>query len=84
MMADQVVLMGPRPGRIVEVIPVDLPRPRWGYNGRGDPEFIRLRTYLWDRIKDMVVTDPGSDFFGREPGADADGKTVAQAPAVGQ
>ncbi len=84
LMADQVVLMGPRPGRIVEVIPVNLPRPRWGYNVRADPEFIRMRTYLWERIKDMVVTDPGSDFFGREPGTEGGGKAVAQAPAVGQ
>lgn len=66
MLADQIVLMGPRPGRIVEVIPVDLPRPRWTYNVRADPEFIRLRTHLWERIKTMVVTDPGSDFFGRD------------------
>jgi NitT/TauT family transport system ATP-binding protein len=84
LMADQVVLMGPRPGRIVEVIPVNLPRPRWTYNVRADEEFIRLRTYLWERIKDMVVTDPGSDFFGREPGADAGSPAVSQAPAVGQ
>src|SRR5690606_22206024 len=28
-MADQIVLMGPRPGRIVETIDVTLPRPRW-------------------------------------------------------
>ena len=84
LLADQVVLMGPRPGRIVEVIPVNLPRPRWGYNVRADPEFIRMRTYLWERIKDMVVTDPGSDFFGREPGTEAGARAVAQAPAVGQ
>ncbi|MGD9739395.1 MAG: ABC transporter ATP-binding protein [Bauldia sp.] len=68
MLADQIVLMGPRPGRIVEVIPVNLPRPRWSYNIRAEPEFIRLRTHLWESIKNMVVTDPGSDFFGRDQG----------------
>ncbi|MCC6736896.1 MAG: ABC transporter ATP-binding protein [Bauldia sp.] len=66
LLADQIVLMGPRPGRIVEVIPVDLPRPRWGYDIRANPEFIRLRSHLWAAIRDMVVTDPGSDFYGRE------------------
>ena len=69
LLADKVVLMGPRPGRIVEVIDVDLPRPRWEYNVRADPTFVELRSHLWDRIKEMVVTDPTSDFFGREGSA---------------
>jgi NitT/TauT family transport system ATP-binding protein len=69
LLADQIVLMGPRPGRIVEVIPVNLPRPRWSYDVRADPEFIRLRSHLWSAIRDMVVTDPGSDFYGREVAA---------------
>jgi len=68
LLADKVVLMGPRPGRIVDVIDVDLRRPRWEYNVRVDPHFIELRTQLWERIKEMVVTDPTSDFFGREAG----------------
>lgn len=66
LMADKVVLMGPRPGRIVDVIDVPLPRPRWGYNARARQDFIDLRTNLWDSIRTMVVTDPQSDFFGRE------------------
>ncbi len=66
LLADKVVLMGPRPGRIVEVIDVDLPRPRWEYNVRADPRFQKLRTHLWERIKEMVMSDPTSAFFGRD------------------
>jgi NitT/TauT family transport system ATP-binding protein len=69
LLADKVVLMGPRPGRIVEILDVNLPRPRWNYNVRADPNFVALRSHLWDRIKTMVVTDPMSDFFGRDTGA---------------
>ena len=68
LLADQVVLMGPRPGRILEVIDVGLDRPRWKYDVRADKRFIELRAYLWDRIRTMVLTDPASDFFGRDIG----------------
>jgi sulfonate transport system ATP-binding protein len=38
-LADRVVVMQPRPGRIARILPVDLPRPR----DRSDPEFVALR-----------------------------------------
>jgi len=69
LLADQVVLMGPRPGRILEVIDVGLERPRWKYDVRAEKRFIELRAYLWDRIRTLVLTDPESDFFGRNLGA---------------
>lgn len=68
LLADQVVLMGPRPGRILEVIDVELERPRWTYDVRADKRFIALRAYLWDRIRTLVLNDPGSDFYGRDLG----------------
>lgn len=68
LLADQIVLMGPRPGRILEVIDVDLERPRWTYDVRADKRFIELRAYLWDRIRTLVLNDPGSDFYGRDLG----------------
>lgn len=65
LLADKVVLMGPRPGRIVETIDIKLPRPR-DFDMRSRPEFIELRTYLWDRVRTMVMNDPESDFFHRD------------------
>lgn len=77
MLADRVVLMGPRPGRILEILPVDLPRPRTDYDVRARPEFIELRTHLWNRIRTMVTTDPNSDFYQR----DAAGPRPGASPA---
>ena len=64
-LADRVLLMGPRPGRILESFEVALPRPRWDYDVRARPEFAELRGLLWARIREMVLADPSSDFFRR-------------------
>jgi NitT/TauT family transport system ATP-binding protein len=57
-LADRVVLMGPRPGTVEEVLPVTLPRPRWEYDFRATPEFLDRRAYLWRRIREMVADQP--------------------------
>ena len=69
LLADRIMLMGPRPGRIVEEIAVDLPRPRWSYDVRAEPRFLELRAYLWQRIRHFVLSDPASDFYGRDFGS---------------
>jgi NitT/TauT family transport system ATP-binding protein len=57
-LADRVVLMGPRPGTVQEVLRVELPRPRWTYDFRAAPEFLERRAYLWERIRGMVADQP--------------------------
>jgi NitT/TauT family transport system ATP-binding protein len=49
MMSDRVVVLSPRPGRIVGQVPVDLPRPR-------DESLERSRSYLEhiDRVKEVL------------------------------
>lgn len=66
-MADKIALMGPRPGRIVETLDVPLPRPRWDDSIKMQRDYIELRRYLWDRIREMVTRDPSSDFYAGEP-----------------
>lgn len=66
LLSDQIVLMRPRPGRIAEVLNVDLPHPRWDFDVRATSRFIELRRHLWEGIKSMVLNDPQSDFY--QPG----------------
>ena len=51
-LADRVVLMGPRPGRVVESLPVALPRPRPDDLDQ-DPAAIQLKAYLWRTLRGM-------------------------------
>jgi NitT/TauT family transport system ATP-binding protein len=69
LLSDQVVMMRPRPGQIAEVIDVNLPQPRWEYDARATPEFVRLRHHLWEGVKEMVLNDPESEFYQRERNA---------------
>jgi NitT/TauT family transport system ATP-binding protein len=69
LLSDRIVLMSPRPGRVVESVDVPLPRPRFDYDARATPVFAELRAHLWARIRDMVMSDPTSDFFARPGGA---------------
>jgi NitT/TauT family transport system ATP-binding protein len=47
LLADRVVVMSPRPGRIERIIDVAIARPR-GLRGRRDPEFLRIETEITD------------------------------------
>jgi NitT/TauT family transport system ATP-binding protein len=50
-LSDRVVVMTPRPGRIAEVLPIDLPRPRT-MAARGVPRFgeyeVRVRELIFE------------------------------------
>jgi NitT/TauT family transport system ATP-binding protein len=54
-----------RPGRIKELITVELERPRYTYDARATPEFIALRERLWrllgDEAKAAAGGTPGGD-----------------------
>lgn len=62
-LSDRIVLMGPRPGRIVETLDVDLDRPRWAYDTYADERYIKLRAHLSSRMRELVLSDPQSDFY---------------------
>ena len=54
MLSQRIVLLRPRPGRVDEIVDVDLPEPRWQNDPRTLPAFAAMRGHLWSRIHDMV------------------------------
>jgi NitT/TauT family transport system ATP-binding protein len=52
-LADRVVVMSSQPGRVKEIIPVDLPRPR-DLAIKDDPKFVHLRRHIWNLLMDEV------------------------------
>jgi NitT/TauT family transport system ATP-binding protein len=55
-LADQVVLMSPRPGRVDQIFQVDLPRPRTLQTMRS-PEFHRIADAITERLFDQGIAD---------------------------
>lgn len=53
-LADRVVIMAPHPGRIAEIIPIDIPRPRpLPAEIKVFEEFINKRYYIWKKLKEL-------------------------------
>ena len=62
LLADRVVVMSSHPGRIREVVTIDLPRPRAG-TARTNPRFGVLVEQIWSLIRDEAYRAIG----GHEP-----------------
>jgi NitT/TauT family transport system ATP-binding protein len=57
LLADRVMLLSRRPGRIRSLLPVDLPRPREGYDVRSHEAFTSVRNEIWERLRDDLEED---------------------------
>lgn len=55
MLGDRVVVISYRPGRIKEVVDVNLPRPRFDDDTKMLPEYTRLRDHIWRLVKDEAI-----------------------------
>ncbi|MEU8618781.1 ABC transporter ATP-binding protein [Streptomyces sp. NPDC048623] len=53
-LGQRVAVMTSRPGRIKEVVPIDLPAPADGDDPRSTPEFARYRHHIWSLLRDEV------------------------------
>lgn len=49
-LSDRIALFQTSPGRISDVVPVELPHPRWEFNVRGHPRAIALRERIIDEL----------------------------------
>jgi NitT/TauT family transport system ATP-binding protein len=52
-LADRVIVMSASPGRIIESIPIALPRPR-SLAVRNLPEFAAHREHIWNLLEEQV------------------------------
>lgn len=50
-LSDRIGLFQPDPGRLTEVLDVDLPRPRTDYDVRAHPRAIELRAYITEHLR---------------------------------
>lgn len=48
------VILSARPGRIKEIVDIDLPYPR-NQATKMDAEFIKYRNYIWDTVYKMFL-----------------------------
>lgn len=53
-LADRVVLMSARPGRVVREYPIDLPRPRRVMDVKFSPRFVALEKTLWRDLETQL------------------------------
>jgi NitT/TauT family transport system ATP-binding protein len=52
LLSDRVVIMASRPGRVKQIVPINLPRPRQPNETRALPEFSALRNFIWASIRE--------------------------------
>ena len=59
-LSDRIVVFSARPGRIVETIDVDLPRPRWTNEEavKGSSAFVDYRLHIWRLLKQELQANP--------------------------
>jgi NitT/TauT family transport system ATP-binding protein len=54
-LSDRIVVLAPRPGRVMRILEVDLPRPRT-FSSLTDPQFVSLSNELRAIFSDMDIT----------------------------
>src|SRR5579883_361302 len=61
-LSDRIVMFSARPGRVLEIIDVQLPRPRWKDEGqvKASAAFLEYRSHVWSLLKQQLGAAPGA------------------------
>jgi NitT/TauT family transport system ATP-binding protein len=54
-LADRVVVVSNRPGKVLEIVDVDLPRSRFDEGVRGSARFSELREHIWGQLQAQAL-----------------------------
>jgi NitT/TauT family transport system ATP-binding protein len=57
LLGDRIAMMSRRPGRIREILDVEIPRPRKIISVRSHPRYIKLRNFIWESLKQDLQND---------------------------
>ncbi len=60
-LADRIAVISYRPGRIKEMVEVNLPRPRFDHDVKSLPEYRDLRDHIWRLVKDEALQSAHGD-----------------------
>ncbi len=64
-LAQRVAVITARPGRVKQIVDIDLPAPRHGRDVRSTPEFAHLRHTLWELLAEEVDKTTAEAFANR-------------------
>lgn len=57
LLGDRIVMMSRRPGRIRDILPVEIPRPRKIISVRSHSRYIELRNSIWEMLKQDICRE---------------------------
>ena len=75
-LSDRIVVLSARPGRVLETVNIQLPRPRWTQDAaiRGSEAFLGYRQHIWNLLRrELESIAPLASSVGKEESAFASG-----------